>query len=139
MIARYAGLPFQYLFIPPKDVSLSDGINAYHEAKKSVNEKREVVLDQLFAFIETCTDPKTQNRLQNIRRNIFNDRPLRAKELKQINEACRNDVIDSVEEYQIALEKTATVKTSIENIYSELTWFYRTRLKQLITSDKFGK
>jgi hypothetical protein len=112
----------------------------YHTFLDSLAEKKRLVLDELHRINLGETDKKINNAIQNIRRNIYNDKPIKKNDLERITEHKFKDL-----EIYIALsdnlkQEYDQLKKSYDEVIDsnrELVLEYTNKLKNglLLSSD----
>ena len=107
--------------------------------KEHKNSKKEQLCDDLFTFIAQLSDAANQNLLQNLRRDIFNDRKVKNNKLSKAKEILSAKLQDKLNNY---LQLNATIKTSIEKAeihYLQTLQQNRLVMKELVNSDSLKK
>ncbi|UII30240.1 lantibiotic dehydratase family protein [Fulvivirga ulvae] len=102
-------------------------------------ESKEALCDSLFEFISNSDNPEIQNTVQNLRRDIFNERRLKNSKINKAAEVLPQLLKESLEGY-IALLKELKEKTQAgESVFAEELHGGREQLKQLVDSEHFKK
>ena len=109
----------------------------------TLKQKKEVLKSQLsetlLQFIQQLETPKTQNALQNIRRDIFNDRKLKKNKLNTVFTLVPEEIKNQIEAYVAINSRIDALQTGGEAIYTKELEEGRRLFKSLICDDALQK
>jgi hypothetical protein len=106
--------------------------------KEGVENYKIRLSDILFKIIKSCTDEKTRTLFINIKRDIFNLRPLSTLQLEIINAAIKeNDFHPLLLDFLGNIEEAGKKSEEIENSYNDEINDSRNKLIQLASRDNF--
>ena len=107
--------------------------------KENKKDQKEQLCDELFSFIEQLSNAANQNVLQNLRRDIFNDRKIKNNKLTKAKEILSAKLKDKLGSY---LQLNEAVKSKIEETETHyLQTLHQSRLviKELVNTDSLKK
>lgn len=101
--------------------------------------EKEQLCDELFVFIEQLDDPMQQNLVQNIRRDIFNNRKTKNNKLNKVKDLITPELKKTLENY---LEQNVEINSKIqeaEACYNDTLHQNRKVFKQIANSESLKK
>jgi lantibiotic biosynthesis protein len=119
--------------------SITQEVATIIKLKEDKKEKKEQLCDALFTFIEELKDPAHQNLVQNLRRDLFNNRKIKNNKLNQAKEVLSTELNDELDTY---LQLNIGIKSRIQNAeenYKKTIHQNRTVFKEIANSDTLKK
>ncbi len=102
-------------------------------------QKKQQLCNRLFEFIRKLTDPKAQNQIQNVRRDIFNDRSIKTQALANVKLFLSSELIMEVDTY-LAFKESILIKMQVaETVYTQLQGQERQHLQKLANDEYLQK
>lgn len=101
--------------------------------------KKEKLCDDLFGFISSTDDADIQNTVQNLRRDIFNERKLKNSKVRKALEVLPEHLKTDLQAYLKLLAELKEKGQSGEAIYLRELKENRTRLKDIADTDPLKK
>ncbi|MCU0467425.1 MAG: lantibiotic dehydratase [Arcicella sp.] len=140
VLLRIAGNPTETIGQLVGDMSVSNNIIS-SEGKLAILQKRkEVFCEKLLCYIQGIDEqPKTQQLLQNLRRDIFNDRNVKAKDFDFALSNLSDELIQQLEDLLTLKKQIFEEEENTKILYAESLYFSRTQLQKLIKDDMFLK
>jgi hypothetical protein len=111
-------------------------LQAMQEQKESAKQE---LCDTLLTYIKTLADPKAQNQIQNVRRDIFNNRPLKENALRQASQHLPVALATSLDTYLALLGSIQQAEENAESVYKQLCKTSRQHLQQLAADENLQK
>ena len=102
-------------------------------------EYKENLCDNLFSFISGSQDAEAQNIVQNIRRDIFNERKLKNSKLSRALDALPDSLKEELRSYIALLQNIKEKEAEAEHTYLEELNASRDKLKEIIDSEALKK
>ncbi len=129
-LVRLGGLPYDSFEEMDSRVlaTLKDHCQAL-SARQEEQKKR--LSEQLFQYIEQQPDPRVQNRMQNLRRDLYNGRPLKSKQLRLAQEQLPSALYQLLQDYRALLAEQQTAREKVTVVYHQEVVRLRTQLQQL--------
>ncbi len=124
------------LDLSPEFLARIDGILA---AQKELNADKEIVCDLLHGHIATETDSRQQNQLLNLKRNIFNNKTLREKDLNDLHEIVSPTVLQKLSNYRDKQDVLAKTIADCGDLFKREISDSRTRLKGVAQLESLQK
>ena len=137
-LARLGGESFEQWAQMNTD-SLTREVAAIIDLKGDRQNRNKTLCDQLFSFIEQLEDTADQNLIQNLRRDLFNNRKIKNNKLNKAKEVLSNELKQVLESY---LELSLSIKSRIhafEEQYQEGLYQNREVFKQIANQDNLKK
>ncbi|MCY0971131.1 lantibiotic dehydratase [Chryseobacterium wangxinyae] len=106
-VARISSVPYAQPLLD-KDIVLKNNYDEIFDLKKKFNNYKNEVLELLHNYNQTITEKKINNAIQNLRRDIFNQRIVKEKDLAHLN----TDITDFVKKL---FEIQFTINQKIKN------------------------
>ncbi|ELR69218.1 MAEBL, putative [Fulvivirga imtechensis AK7] len=120
----------------PKSNSIVEEI---FELRSEQQQKKELLCDELFNFISGSDDPNVQNVVQNLRRDIFNERKLKNSKVAKTLEVVPESLKASLEEYLSLVKKLKEKEQSGEDLYIAELNNGRIILKDIVDTEHLKK
>ena len=98
---------------------------------------RDQLVDAIFASVEGIEDERAQKKMINLKRDVFNGRPLSEAKVAFLNEHLGADA--PLSDYVAAMAKTAELMTQGEASYKEETTAVRVQLQRLAGTENLRK
>lgn len=114
-------------------------VDEVYALKQQQTEKKETLCDNLFEFISNNDDQEVQNTVQNLRRDIFNERKLKNSKLNKAIEVLPSPLREELQDYTSLLKDLKEKVQAGEAVYTKELNEGREQLKQLINSEDFKK
>ncbi|MBL6449547.1 lantibiotic dehydratase [Fulvivirga sp. 29W222] len=114
-------------------------VNAICELHQKQKESKEVLCDSLFEFISSSKSAEVQNIVQNLRRDIFNERKLKNSKLNKALEVLPQLLKEDLQSYVQLLKELKEKAQAGESIYADELKMGREDLKKLVNSDLLKK
>lgn len=102
-------------------------------------QKKELLCDDLFGFISSNNDPNVQNVVQNLRRDIFNERKLKNSKVANTLEVLPEHLKASLNEYLNLVKSLKAREQSGEDFYLTELNNGRTILKDIVDTEHLKK
>ncbi len=137
-LARIGGDTFdrwQQIQFPKTNKALNELI----ELKREVKRRKESLCKELLQHIRSLQDNSVQNNIQNVRRNVFNDRRVKDKELNKIRAHLPIDLLNELTEYLKKAQEISSKNSSYEDIFDKELSSKREELKEIIQSEVLQK
>lgn len=118
---------------------LTQEVVSITKLKEDRKNKKEQFCDQLFLFIEQLEDATHQNLLQNLRRDLFNNRKIKNNKLNKSKEILSSELNKELDSY---LALSLTIKSRIqesEKQYQEVLLQNREVFKEIVNQDSLKK
>jgi hypothetical protein len=109
------------------------------KAEISAREKEKLqqqLSDELYATINSLEDPKAQNAVLNLRRDVFNGKSAKWEKAKPF---LTSGIIAKLEAYQNIIASIVSLHTEQEKVFNEELLEAREYLKQLANNEEFRK
>lgn len=117
-------------------VNFFKGLSDGHQTK---TDKKNKLCDDLMDFIRDLEDQNDQNAIQNVRRDIFNERKVKNSKLQKAREILTDELRAQLDQYlQFKVELKEKEETGAA-IYERVVKSNRTVFKELISSDSLKK
>ncbi len=119
--------------------SISKAVFEIIELKKKQKEIKENLCDKLFTFIESLEEQTDQNIIQNVRRDLFNERKVKNNNLNKAREVLTSDLKKAVDDYLKLVSSVKTKVNSYETCYNQTINQNRKELKKIVGGDGLKK
>lgn len=138
VLMRISGGPFRELesLNMHKSVDAVKNIIAEKEKKKILKDK---LSDELFSFIQQVTDPRQQNLVLNIRRDIFNNRKVSAGKIKEVEEILSDEIKKGLQDYFSAIDTIRQLEAEAEPVFNKEQVAIRENFKKLVQNENLQK
>jgi hypothetical protein len=136
-LLRIAGGPFKHL----EELELASAkkrLEQIREMKGKISLLKEPVCEGIYNCISKSPNA-VQNKLLNLKRNVFNDRKWSMEQLNGIGEYLTPGLIDSLTELAGLREKILMLENAIKEDYNEEVNSLRLKLKEIVKRDELRK
>ncbi|MEO9869284.1 lantibiotic dehydratase [Ekhidna sp.] len=107
--------------------------------KSQIEKRKGPLCEHLLSHMKNLEDSSAQNNIQNVRRKIFNDRTVKAKELDKIYQNLPINLRKELDEYLESSKKLELNNLRAEEVYEEEILLQREELKEIVKSDVLRK
>lgn len=107
--------------------------------KKERGVLKQHICEGLFALLPSLSDPRTQQLLLNLRRDIFNERCVSAEKIFPVEARLTPDLTRSLAEYRLLTEKINDAITRGKDVFAAETASARKNLKVLALDENLHK
>ncbi|MBC7920342.1 MAG: lantibiotic dehydratase, partial [Ferruginibacter sp.] len=95
--------------------------------------------ERLFAHIQQLSDAKAQNAVQNVRRDLFNDRTPKATAMAEARKHLTDELQDALNAYLAILQQLQALTEQTRRVYEAETGNARAQLQRLAGDDNLQK
>ncbi len=81
------------------------------------SERKQALSQELFHDLAQRSDRREQNLLQNVRRDLYNDRPVKSKHLRRVREILLPPLREELQRYLTLLDQQRAAETEAEVVY----------------------
>jgi len=120
-----------------ESISLKNSLKEILYLNEEMLKLKLILCENLFSHIKKQKNSRHQNVLQNFRRNLYNGRPIKNREIESVFTLLSKKLKNSIEEY---FDKTQTYKNLIiesEHTYTKEIGLVRQNFKRLLESEIF--
>lgn len=134
LITRIAGAPFDVIdcFEFKKLYQLFETLKILKDEKE--NKKNKICTD-LLKYNQTLNDKSLQNAIQNIRRDIFNDRKIKTRDLVKLNEI----IVETIDEYVLLVANLLNFTRYFDKKYRKIQNDYSLMLQSVAKNEFLQK
>lgn len=139
LLLRIAGLPLNQLNGLIAD-SLALRLEEWQHRRACCQRRKTALLDALFAFVQSAADrPAEQKMVQNVRRDLFNDRTIRERDWTAVLNMLPEPLRGQAECYRRSVQSAETHRHTTLRLYRQQALNVRRRFQHLIRQESFRK
>lgn len=117
----------------------NDVVEEIYKLKLKQEHEKNVLCDNLFEFISNSKDPDVQNIVQNLRRDVFNERKLKNSKVNKALEVLPSALSEKLQSYILLLKELKEKEQSGGSFYIDELISGRKVLKALVNSEHLKK
>jgi hypothetical protein len=137
MLGHVCNIPFGQADVGDRTRPLLKSLHTLIATEHQRQSVKVSLVDDLLPHIEQVTDRRVHQRLYSIRRDIYNDRPLRSAEQAFALETLPPPLAGRVADWADALERQRTLTAGFEAEYNQLSYVLRQQLQQRVDHEPF--
>lgn len=137
VLIRLAGASFNSLSLGNNDALRQ--IQALQSQHAELQARKAVLSEDIFRLLQHLTDKQIQNQLQQVRRDLFNNRPLKAATREILPALLPTELSARVETYLAAVQAHGDAQQRLYATYDQLLLEERRTLQRLTTGEHLQK